>query len=576
MKNLNNFKLRELFELKRYFLNYKKYLYIGIIFIILVSITQLSLPYLFGNLIDCATEKTNKGLFTDLSLVAVLIFICFLLNSIFKLLKSYYFFLFSEKSIIDITNSIFSNLIRKPLSFFDTNQTGDLISRINIDVAAIRNILSEQIVSVIYQPFIIIACICILFTLNIKLTLLLIITFPIAILFSLKLATRIRRLSKETLECYSEANIILEESIQLIRTIKAFSNEHLVEDKYMGKLREIFNKSRSTAIAKIAIEGVASFVVLLGVALIVLYATYLVSNNSITVGELVQFIICTVFIGNSFSSISTSYGIIQKTASAIERVKKLVNDESEYLVHKQKDQSIYFKKNISFMNITFCYPSRKESIILNNVNLEIKQGQKIGIIGESGSGKSTLIHLLLKFYSPTKGQIIIDGIDIENMSLSVYRRLFAIVSQEIKLFSGTIRDNIKYGNQNATDDEVLDACMIANCYEFIQQMPSKFNSIIGENGITLSGGQRQRIAIARAVLANPQILILDEATSALDWETESNINLELLKFMKNKTTLILSHKMDLIMKMDRVLKVESGNLVEISKENISITSDINY
>ncbi len=566
MSLFKTIKNSNIFALKDAYSPFKRYFILGVVFILLTSLTQVSLPYLFGQLIDGATKNTT-GIFSNLKYISFAIFLAFLLNSIFKLIKNYLFFIFAEKTTFRIMNQVFSKLIRQPLKFYDTNLVGDLFSRINTDIALIKSIFSEQIASVIYQPFIIIFCFVNLFSINYKLTFLLILVFPPAVYFSLKLAMKVRKLSRETLNYYSSANVILQESLQLVRTIKTFNNEHIEEEKYSKALDNILRKSISTSIAKIAIEGVASFVLLLGIIIIIWYASELVATATITTGKLIEFIVNAVFIGSAYSAISIAFGTIQKSIGATERINILLNEPAEDITQVAiGDELADFNGSLKFNDVCFNYPSRESTVVLDGLNLEIRKGDKIGIIGESGGGKSTILQLLLRFYHLSNGQITIDGLNINEIPLSSYRRLFGVVSQEIKLFSGTINDNIKYGNPEASDLDVINASKISNSYDFIQKLPDKFNSLVGENGVTLSGGQRQRIAITRALLVNPKVLILDEATSALDNELESIINESLVEFMKNKTTIVLSHKLSIIMKMDRIFKVENGKLIELNKD----------
>lgn len=558
----------KLLSLRVFFKPFKRYFIIGMVFIILTSMTQVTLPFLFGKLVDGANNK-SIGFFTNVNIVTLWIFIVFLLNSIFKAIKDYYFSIFAEKSSTNIMYQLFSRLITKPMKFYDSNLVGELFSRITTDVNAFRNIFSEQIATVIYQPIIVIVCFVILFTINIKLTILLIIVFPIAMLLSILMGKKIHNLSKETYDLYAVSNIILEESLQLIRTIKTFNTEYEEQSKYSKSLDNIVTKSITVSVARIYLEAIASLIILLSLMLILWYSSVLVSHNEITIGKLIEFIINTVFIGNAFSSISSAYGIIQKTSGATEKIINLLEDPTENILPFNTDLKITFKKDFEFKNISFQYPTRIESRIFDKFSLVIHKGEKIGVLGDSGGGKSTLIQLLLRFYTPTVGVIEMDGKCIDDYPLSEYRRLFGVVSQEIKLFSGTIRDNILYGLQDASNEQIINACKISCCYNFISNLPNGLDSYIGDNGVTLSGGQRQRIAIARAIISNPQVLILDEATSALDIDTESIINSNLVSYMNNRTTIVLSHKLSIITKMDRIYRVINGNIIEITHDEIN-------
>jgi ABC-type multidrug transport system fused ATPase/permease subunit len=567
MTTFKKFRNSNLFAIKDSFMPYRKYFIGGAVFIILSGITQVTLPYLFGILIDKATQKTITGILSNLNYIAITIFIVFLMNSLFNVIKKYFFHIFAEKTCIKIMNQLFRKFVRLPMKFYDQNLVGELFSRINTDIALIKNVFSEQIVSCFYQPLIMIFCFINLFTINYKLAFLLTLVFPPAIYFSLKLAVRVKKLAIESLNLFASGNVILQEDLQLIRVIKTFNTEYLEEIKYSNVLDKVLKKSVATAITKLAIEGLASFVLLLGIMLIIWYASILVLSNTITAGRLIEFIVNTVFIGNAYSAINIAIGTIQKSSGATERIKNLLNETVEDITLFNDNQKIIFNKNISFNNIVFSYPARESILVLSGADLKINKGEKIGIIGESGGGKSTVLQLLLRFYNPSSGKITIDGININNIPLSNYRRVFGVVSQDIKLFSGTIADNIKYGFPNATEYEILAACKVSNSYDFIMNLPNGFNTYIGENGTTLSGGQRQRIAIARAILLNPEVLILDEATSAIDNESESIINELMLEFMADKTVIIISHKLSVIKKMDKIFKIENGKIIELKDNN---------
>ena len=268
---------------------------------------------------------------------------------------------------------------------------------------------------------------------------------------------------------------------------------------------------------------------------------------------------------NSLSATVSSLGNMQHSYGAAERINDIINSETEYEGFQNSDfhSSIKFVSSIEFSNVGFFYPTRSSVIIYNNLNIVISKGSKMGIIGASGSGKTSLINMLLRLYPATSGNILIDGIDIYNWDLYAYRSLFAYVPQEVRLFSGSIKENLLYGNKHITDTELIDACIKSQCHEFIISLPDGYDTIIGDNGITLSGGQKQRIAIARAILRNAQIFILDEITSAIDTETEKMITIQMLEGLSDKTIIVLSHKHELISKMDSVYRVENKTLCKI-------------
>jgi ABC-type multidrug transport system fused ATPase/permease subunit len=302
------------------------------------------------------------------------------------------------------------------------------------------------------------------------------------------------------------------------------------------------------------------------------YATSLLANNIITLGQLGEFLVCLIFVGNAFSSLASTIGTIQKSSGAAERLSEIMNTDEEDTNKKGKEIKA-FRDRIVFNNVSFSYPSRPSITILDNVNLQIENKEKIGIIGESGSGKSSLINLLLNFYKANSGEILIDGNNIDSYKTENYRDLFSVVSQNIKLFSGTIKENILYGAEKNKQINIKEICSLAGC-DFIEDLPNGLNTEVGEDGVTLSGGQRQRITLARAIVKDPQILILDEATSALDATTESVIINDILQFSKNKTLIVLTHGFSILKYMDRIYKVEDKTVSKIDKSEIYSTGRI--
>lgn len=288
------------------------------------------------------------------------------------------------------------------------------------------------------------------------------------------------------------------------------------------------------------------------------YGTFLVETNQVTFGILITFFLINFLLGESISKIASAYGKLQNSISVVGRIKGLMEVELEpYL--SSKEPIVNFNTSIKFENCSFSY-SQSKNAVFKTINLNIKKGSIIGVLGPSGVGKSTFIQLILRFYSPTKGRILLDDKPIDKLPLQNYRKLFGVVSQEIDLFGGTIKENISYSSEKFSINDIIEAAKIANAYDFIQRLPSKFDTRIGEKGLMLSGGQRQRIAIARALLNNPPILIFDEATSSIDRETEYLIQEALGRVMLSRTSIIITHKIETIQHADKIYHIENGKL----------------
>ncbi|MDQ4141373.1 MAG: ATP-binding cassette domain-containing protein, partial [Bacteroidota bacterium] len=300
-----------------------------------------------------------------------------------------------------------------------------------------------------------------------------------------------------------------------------------------------------------------------GIILVLWFGASLVESRELTIGQLVQFIIYTTFIGASVGGLGDLYGRVQTSLGAADRVLEILDEPEEPTnLPNFSGTPLKVSGNIEYDQVAFSYPTRPDIAVLKDISFQIQSGEKVALVGPSGAGKSTIVALLMKFYNLKSGQICIDGQDINNLNLTELRRNIGIVPQEVLLFGGTIRENIAYGKPTATEEEIIQAAKKANAYQFIQSFPEKLDTVVGERGIKLSGGQRQRIAIARAILKNPAILILDEATSSLDSESEKLVQQAMDELMKGRTSIIIAHRLSTIRKADKILVIENGQIAE--------------
>jgi ABC-type multidrug transport system fused ATPase/permease subunit len=394
-----------------------------------------------------------------------------------------------------------------------------------------------------------------------KLTLFMLSTFPFLVVAAIVFGKFIRKNAKKVQDELAQTNIIVEETLQSVNVVKAFTNERLEVNRYDTSIQRVVEYALKAATFR---GGFISFIISVlfgGVVGVVWYGGNLVLTGELAFQDLFTFILYTGFIGGSVGGLGDMYAQIQRTVGASERILEILDEESEVDVSKNP----VFKKavgNIVFDKVGFAYPSRQDVTVLKELSLSIKSGEKIAIVGHSGAGKSTIVQLLMKLYPLKKGKITIDEQDIATQDVTELRSNIAIVPQEVMLFGGTIYENIAYGKPNATRQEVLDAARKANAYEFIESFPDKFETVVGERGVKLSGGQRQRVAIARAILKDPSILILDEATSALDAESEKLVQDALDELMKNRTTVIIAHRLATIRNVDTIYVLKDGEIAE--------------
>lgn len=540
---------------------YKGTFIIGFLFLILSSITTMGFPYMIGELFGTKNTPNNSSNwfeFENTSIVMYVLFGIFLLNSLFSFFRIYLFSIVTEKTLRDIRNKAFSKLIHSPISFFDKNKVGELTSRIATDINLLQELLMTNLAEFFRQWLtIIIATIVISYT-SPKLAIIMLSIIPIVLVLTIIFSKAIKKLSKQAQDAAAESNSILNEVLMGIKSVKSFTNENYELSRYGNVNEKIKNLSIRNAIWR----GLFAAFIIIGmfgaISVVIWQGVLLLQQGELQLEEFVRFILFTIFLGASFGGVGSLFGSIQKAIGATERIMDIIYKENE--INKGLDTEL--KGNVNFENVEFYYDTRPDVKVLSSLNLNIKHGQNIAIVGPSGAGKSTLSSLLLRFYNPTNGNILFDGIDSKKYNLQKLRSNMAIVPQDVILFSGTIEENIAYGNIKATKDEIYEAAKKANAFNFISAFPQGFDTLVGDRGIQLSGGQKQRIAIARAVLKNPKILILDEATSSLDSESEKLVQEALDKLMKNRTTFVIAHRLSTIKNADKIIVLDNGKIVE--------------
>ena len=542
----------------KYAENHRWKYFVGLIFLLLTSVTALAFPKFMGMLVDCVNKKdidlANK--------IALGLLLSLVLQSVFSYFRIYLFVNFTENTLANLRVQLYTNIIKLPMSFFSQKQTGELNSRISNDISQISDLLATTIAEFLRQIILIIGSFVMLAFLNWKLTLMMVSIVPLVGVAAVIFGKFIRKFSKNVQDQVADSQNIVVESIQGISVVKAFANEWYEIAKYKGKINEIVK----TAIKGGQMRGFfASFIIicLFGtIVAVVWYGVSLSIAGEITVGELFTFILYSSYVGASSGGIAELYSQIQKSVGATERVFELLDEVPEKINANQFVNIEKIKGEVTFQNVAFSYPSRKEVQVLKNVSFKAECGQKIAIVGPSGTGKSTIASLLLRFYDLDGGNILIDDKNIFDYDLETLRGNMSIVPQDVILFGGTIKENIAYGKPNATDEEIMTAARQANALNFVESFPEKFETIVGERGIKLSGGQRQRIAIARALLKNPSILILDEATSSLDSESEKLVQEALEILMNGRTSIIIAHRLSTIRSADQILVLDNGEIKE--------------
>ncbi|EKT4520104.1 ATP-binding cassette domain-containing protein [Flavobacterium psychrophilum] len=553
--------------------NHKWKFYVGLFFLLLTSITALAFPKFLGLLVDCVANKdAAKANKIALGLFGILI-----LQSCFSFFRLSLFINFTENTLANLRFALYQNLIKLPMSFYAQKRVGELNSRLSADISQLQDTLTSTIAEFLRQFILIIGGFIILATISPKLTLMMMSIVPVVAVAAVIFGRFIRKYGKKTQDKIAESQVVVEETLQGITNVKAFANEWYEIERYKNKINEI---------VKIAIKGgqyrgfFASFIIicLFGAVVSVVWygVTLTISGEMKNVGQLISFVLYSAFIGASFGGIAELYSQLQKAIGSTERIFELLEETPEKISGIQSSIKEKIKGEVTFQNVAFTYPSRKEIQVLKDVSFKASFGQKIAIVGPSGAGKSTISSLLLRFYDIESGTILIDDKNIYDYDLENLRGNMSIVPQDVILFGGSIRENIAYGKPDATEEEIMIAAKQANALNFVNGFPEKFDTIVGERGIKLSGGQRQRIAIARALLKNPSILILDEATSSLDSESEKLVQEALETLMEGRTSIIIAHRLSTIRNADAILVLDNGIIAEqgTHKELIEIENGI--
>ena len=485
-----------------------------------------------------------------------------ILQAIFSFFRIYFFAQVSERSMADVRQQVYSKIITLPIPFFEKRRVGELTSRISADVSQLQDVLSITLAELFRQVATLVGGTLFILYVSWKLTLFMLATFPVIIIAAIIFGRFIRKLSKQAQDQLAAASVIVEETLQSVNIVKAFTNENIEINRYGASLQKMVDIALRTAKFRGVFVSFIIFAMFGGIMGIVWYGGNLVQSNEIPFANLLTFIFYTAFIGGSVAGMGDMYAQVQKTVGASERILEILEEPSEVNANEELPLFVPVQGNVVFDNVQFTYPSRPELPVLKGISLHVDAGRKIALVGQSGAGKSTIVQLLMRFYPISGGQITIDGRDLSGFNITELRKNIAVVPQEVMLFGGTILENIQYGKPGASEAEVREAARKANALQFIDSFPEGLKTVVGERGVKLSGGQRQRIAIARAILKDPAILILDEATSALDAESERLVQEALDKLMQNRTTIIIAHRLATIRKVDMIYVMREGQIAE--------------
>ena len=546
--------LKRIFRLSK---PYRAKFYTATVLALIASGVGLSVPLGLKALLDAVFQSGNEHL---LNVIAIVLMGLFILQAFLSFGSTYWLEWVGERVVTDLRKSLYEHLHRMEFRFFADKRLGEITSRLTNDVASVRTALTDALPDSITVTFSLIGAVALMIILNWRLSLIVFVTVPVVTLLTRYFGNKIRKLARGIQDELANSTAIAEDALGAIRVVKAFAREVYEVGRYSDAVERLFITSRRKILLSSLFWSGISSMFMATLVIIFWYGGREVLAGRLTPGDLVAFIFYALTIARSISQMSRLYTTINTAVGASDRIFELLLEVPEIKDQPDARPLPPVDGQVCFDHVTFAYED--ERYVLHDISFTADAGQAVAIVGPSGAGKTTLVNLIPRFFDPQSGQISIDNIDIKRVQKKSLREQIAIVPQDVHLFGTSIKENIRYGKLDATEQEVEAAARDANAWEFIKEMPKGLDAMIGEKGVKLSGGQRQRLAIARALLKNPRILLLDEATSSLDSESEAQVQEALERLMKDRTTFIIAHRLSTVQSADRILVLDEGKIVQ--------------
>jgi subfamily B ATP-binding cassette protein MsbA len=524
------------------------------------SLLALALPWGVQRVVDSAFVRADLGLLTR---ITGGLMVLFAVRAVLDFGQTYLLGWTAERVVANLRAELYARLHSMPLGFFDATPLGDLLSRLGNDVMVIQDAVTSTLLSLLSELIMFVGGVVLIFVMDWRLTLVMLATTPVAVLGGALLGTLVQRISRQVQDVLAELSAMAEQALGGVRVVKSFAREPFEDERYRAGTEKLFHVALRRVRVRATLGPAISLLAYASIAIVLWFGGREVIRGSLTPGQLVSFVLYTMMVAAPIGTFTGLYSQLQQAMGASERVFELLDMPEEMHDEPDAPNMPAIVGRVCFEGVSFDYKDGgREREVLHDVNLDVKPGMIVALVGPSGAGKTTLANLIPRFYDVTRGRVLVDGCDIRRVRVRSLREQIGIVPQETALFGGTVRDNILYGKLGATDPEVEAAARSANAHSFICALPDGYATLVGERGVKLSGGQRQRVAIARAILKDPRILILDEATSALDTESEQAVQEALQRLMRGRTTFVIAHRLSTIVNADWIVVLDDGRIVE--------------
>ncbi|MBP8806267.1 MAG: ATP-binding cassette domain-containing protein [Kofleriaceae bacterium] len=501
----------------------------------------------------------------DLDRVVMLLCVVFVVHAVLVWIRHYSMSWLGERVVADLRALVFERVLRLPLAWFHERRTGELVGRLASDVTVVEGVVGSELSLALRNAVQLIGGLALLLYTNVTLTLLMLAVIPPIVVGTMIFGRAIRRMSKRVQDGLATVSGHVQEAVGAIQTVQAFVRERHEAARYRAGVEDAFQRSLSLVRWRASFFASATTAGYIAIAAVVWLGGRAMIRGEISAGELTSFFLYTFIVAGALAELASLWGALQRAAGATERLYAIIDTVPAIRDPEAPTALPAGGGAIAFTAVDFAYPARPEHPVLRGFDLTVAPGEVVALVGPSGAGKTTVLQLLLRFFDVDRGQVTLEGVDVRRLTLAELRRATAMVAQEPVLFAGTLRDNIAYGKDGATDAEIEQAARDANAHDFIVGFPDGYQTMIGERGVKLSGGQKQRIAIARALLIDPRVLILDEATSNLDAASEAQVQEALARLMRGRTTLVVAHRLSTVRDADRIVVIHGGKVAEAGR-----------